>query len=61
VQAPDAGKEVLDWTDPKPDLCGKVPIGLQLRSNPVPQEVRFRGLVLVENPIDSLVTAEPTP
>ena len=55
------GKEVLDWTDPKPELCGEGPIGLQLHSNSVPQEVRFRGLVLVENPIDSLVTAEPTP
>jgi|688.fasta_scaffold102954_2 type 1 glutamine amidotransferase len=54
------GREVLDWTDPNPELCGEGPIGLQLHSNAVPQEVRFRGLVLVENPIDSLVTAEPT-
>jgi hypothetical protein len=61
VQAPDAGKEFLDWTDPKPDPCGGGSIGLQLHSKSVPQEVRFRGLVLVENPIDSLVTAEPTP
>jgi hypothetical protein len=27
----------------------------------VPQEVRFRGLVLVEDPTDVLVTASPTP
>jgi type 1 glutamine amidotransferase len=55
------GKEVLDWTDPKPELCESGPIGLQLHSNNVPQEVRFRGLVLVEDPQDVLVTAAPTP
>jgi hypothetical protein len=55
------GQEVLDWTDPKPEFCGEGPIGLQLHSNKVPQEVRFRGLVLVENPQDLLVTAAPTP
>jgi hypothetical protein len=55
------GKEVLDWTDPQPELCQPGPIGLQLHSNTVPQEVRFRGLVLVENPQDVLVTASPTP
>jgi hypothetical protein len=55
------GREVLDWTDPKPELCEPGPIGLQLHSNSVPQEVRFRGLVLVEDPEDVLVTAAPTP
>ena len=55
------GKAVLDWTDPKPELCGTGPLGLQLHSNKVPQEVRFRGLRLVENPEDILVTASPTP
>ena len=55
------GKEVLDWTDPKPELCERGPIGLQLHSNQVPQEVRFRGLVIVEDPVDALVTATPTP
>ena len=55
------GKAVLDWTDPKPELCGSGPIGLQLHSNQVPQEVRFRGLVLVEDPQDALLTASPTP
>ena len=54
------GKPVLDWTDPKPELCAAGPIGLQLHSNSVPQEVRFRGLVLVEDPQDVLVTAAPT-
>lgn len=55
------GQEVLDWTDPKPEMCAAGPIGLQLHSNKVPQEVRFRGLVLVENPLDVLVTAAPLP
>ena len=54
------GKAVLDWTDPKPELCEAGPIGLQLHSNKVPQEIRFRGLVLVEDPQDTLVTAAPT-
>jgi type 1 glutamine amidotransferase len=55
------GREVLDWTDPQPELCQAGPIGLQLHSNKVAQEVRFRGLVLVEDPQDVLVTAEPEP
>lgn len=54
------GQAVLDWTDPKPELCEAGPIGLQVHSNKVPQEVRFRGLVLVEDPEDVLVTAAPT-
>lgn len=52
------GKAVVDWTDPKPELCESGPIGLQLHSNKVPQEVHFRGLVLTVDPNDSLVTAE---
>jgi type 1 glutamine amidotransferase len=55
------GRPVLDWTDPEPELCEAGPIGLQLHANRVPQEVRFRGLVLVEDPQDVLVTAAPTP
>lgn len=52
------GKLVADWSDPKPELCQSGPIGLQLHSNKVPQEVRFRGLVLTENPNEELVTVE---
>ncbi len=51
------GKLAADWTDPKPELCQSGPIGLQLHSNKVPQEVRFRGLVLSENPEDRVITA----
>lgn len=51
------GQLVADWTDPKPELCGEGPLGLQLHSNKVAQEVHFRGLVISTNPEDKLVTA----
>jgi hypothetical protein len=50
------GQAVADWSDPKPELCESGPIGLQLHSNKVAQEVHFRGLILVENPVDKLIT-----
>ena len=50
------GQLVADWSDPKPEYCQAGPIGLQLHSNGVPQEVQFRGLILTENPEDRLVT-----
>ena len=50
------GKLVADWSDPKPELCQTGPIGLQLHSNRVPQEVHFRGLILTENPKDRVLT-----
>lgn len=52
------GKLVADWSDPMPELCESGPIGLQLHSNKVPQEVRFRGLVLTEDPEEIMVTVE---
>ena len=52
------GRLVADWADPQPELCESGPIGLQLHSNKVAQEVQWRGLILTENPIDQLVTAE---
>lgn len=52
------GQLVADWTDPLPDACQAGPIGLQLHSNNVPQEVWWRGLIVSENPADRLVTAE---
>jgi len=51
------GRLVCDWSDPFPDRCGTGPIGLQLHSNQVPQEVQWRGLVVTENPENRLVTA----
>ena len=52
------GQLVADWEDPKPELCESGPIGLQLHSNKVAQEVHFRGLILSENPTDEMVTVE---
>jgi CubicO group peptidase (beta-lactamase class C family) len=52
------GQLVADWTDPQPELCESGPIGLQLHSNNMPQEVQWRGLILTEDPEDRLVTAE---
>lgn len=52
------GQLVADWSDPLPDTCVAGPIGLQLHSNKVAQEVRWRGLILTENPTDVLVTVE---
>lgn len=50
------GQLVADWRDPQPELCVEAPIGLQLHSNNVPQEVQFRGLILSENPEDRMIT-----
>jgi hypothetical protein len=52
------GKLVADWTDPMPETCVEGPIGLQLHSNKVAQEVQWKGLILTENPEDVLVTLE---
>ncbi|MBX7105293.1 MAG: DUF1080 domain-containing protein [Gemmataceae bacterium] len=43
---------VVDWRDPEPQRIKVGPIGLQLHSNKVPQEVRFRGLTLTTFPDD---------
>ncbi len=51
------GQAVLDWRDPEPERIKKGPIGLQLHSNKVPQEIRFKGLVLTTFPEeDKLIT-----
>jgi len=50
------GQLVADWEDPKPETCIEGPIGLQHHSNKVPQEIRFRGLILSENPEERLIT-----
>lgn len=52
------GRLVADWSDPQPETCQPGPIGLQLHSNKVAQEVQWRGLILTENPLDQLVTAD---
>ncbi|HLN27827.1 MAG TPA: DUF1080 domain-containing protein [Gemmataceae bacterium] len=40
------GVQVVDWRDPEPNRIKEGPIGLQLHSNKVAQEVRFKGLKL---------------
>jgi hypothetical protein len=53
------GTAVVDWRDPEPDRIKEAPIGLQLHSNNVPQEVQFKGLVLETFPKeDKLLTAK---
>jgi hypothetical protein len=50
------GQLVADWEDPKLETCIAGPIGLQHHSNKIAQEIRFRGLILSENPEDHLIT-----
>lgn len=51
------GTQIFDFTD-QPGMLRESPIALQLHSNTKPQEYRFRGLVLTENPEDRLVTTK---
>jgi hypothetical protein len=52
------GVLISDWREPKPELIKEAPIGLQLHSNSVPQEVQFKGLVLETFPEDKLTTVK---
>lgn len=53
------GAAVVDWRDPEPGRIKEGPIGLQLHSNKVPQEVQFKGLVLETFPKeDKLLTVK---
>jgi hypothetical protein len=53
------GAQVVDWRDPEPARVKEGPIGLQLHSNKVPQEVQFKGLVLETFPKeDRLLTVK---
>jgi hypothetical protein len=44
------GVLVVDWRDPEPERIKEGPVGLQLHSNSIPQEVHFKDLVLVTFP-----------
>jgi hypothetical protein len=46
------GALALDWRDPDPDRIKEGPIGLQLHSSSLAQEVQFKGLVLTTFPDD---------
>jgi hypothetical protein len=50
------GTPVVDWRDPEPDRIKEAPIGLQLHSNTVPQEVHFKNLVLETFPKEDKLT-----
>lgn len=53
------GVQVVDWSDPEPKRIKEGPIGLQLHSNNVAQEVRFKGLTLETFPKeDKLLTVK---
>ena len=53
------GTQVIDWRDPQPDRIKEGPIGLQLHSNTVPQEVHFTDLKLETFPKeDRLLTVK---
>ena len=50
------GALVVDWRDPEPKRILEGPIGLQLHSNTVPQEVQFKDLVLTTFPEPVMLT-----
>lgn len=50
------GTAVVDWRDPEPDRIKEGPIGLQLHSNEVPQEIHFKNLVLETFPKEDKLT-----
>ena len=50
------GAAVIDWRDPEPDRIKEGPIGLQLHSNNVPQEIHFKGLELTTFPTEDRLT-----
>ena len=50
------GTAVVDWRDPEPDRIKAGPIGLQLHSNMVPQEVQFADLKIETFPKEDKLT-----
>jgi hypothetical protein len=53
------GTLISDWREPLPDRIKEAPIGLQLHSNKVPQEVQFKNLAMEVFPEDKLTTLKP--
>ncbi|MBM3979005.1 MAG: DUF1080 domain-containing protein [Planctomycetes bacterium] len=53
------GTQVVDWRDPQPDRIKEGPIGLQLHSEKVAQELHWKGLVIETFPKeDKLITVK---
>jgi Domain of Unknown Function (DUF1080) len=53
------GVLVVDWRDPEPKRILEGPIGLQLHSNNVPQEIHFKDLILTTFPESQMITLQP--
>jgi hypothetical protein len=51
------GSLVFDYTD-ETEMLQNSPVGLQIHSNKRPQEYRFRGLVVCDDPENRLVTLD---
>jgi hypothetical protein len=58
IQVAINGTAVVDYTEKNTDTVMEGPIGLQLHSNDIPQEMRFKGLVLTTHPEDKLITVK---
>jgi hypothetical protein len=52
------GVLVIDWRDPEPKRVLEGPIGLQLHSNKVPQEVHFKDVMLTTFPEAQMITVK---
>jgi hypothetical protein len=52
------GVQVVDWRDPMPDRIKEGPIGLQLHSNPKPQELHFKDITVTTFPEEKLTTVK---
>jgi Domain of Unknown Function (DUF1080) len=53
------GIAIIDWLDPEPDRIKEGPIGLQLHSNKMPEEVRFKDITVTTFPTeDKLLTVK---
>jgi hypothetical protein len=52
------GVQVVDWIDPQPERILEGPLGLQLHSNKVAQEVHFRDLMLTTFPEGQMITVK---
>jgi hypothetical protein len=53
------GIAIIDWRDPEPDRIKEGPIGLQLHSNKMPEEVRFKDITVTTFPTeDKLLTVK---
>ena len=50
------GVAVVDWRDPEPKRIKAGPIGLQLHSNTVPQEIHFKDITITTFPKENKLT-----